>query len=386
MTGAEIGVGMWGYGFMGRAHANAYRQVRHLPGSRAARPRQVVIGGRDGEAARQAAATYGFAGHASDWREIVADPAVQLFDNSAWHDAHEEPCVAAAQAGKHVLCEKPLALDSAAARRMLTAAEQAGVQHAVAFNYRFAPAVRRARELIAAGQLGEVRRIHVSYFQDHQADASLPSPWGGRAQTGVLDGLGSHAIDLARFLVGEIESVTADIRTFIPERTAGAGSQERIAMTEDDAFSAQVAFSGGAIGILEAAWIYAGSKNALHFEVNGSEGSMSWSLEDLNRLYFYRVPSGLADPGGTRSLLVTDPGDPYVGGWWPPGHVLGWEHLHANLIAAFVEAIATGEPVAPWGATFADGLRAIEVAEAMRRSAASGRREAAGPSPSGTRS
>ncbi|ADB52872.1 Gfo/Idh/MocA family protein [Conexibacter woesei] len=386
MSAAEIGVGMWGYGFMGRTHANAYRQVRHLPGAHAARPRQLVIGGRDGEAARQAAATYGFARHASDWREIVADPEVQLFDNSAWHDVHEEPCIAAAQAGKHVLCEKPLALDADAGRRMLAAVERAGVQHMVAFNYRFAPAVRRARELIAAGQLGEVRRIHVCYFQDHQADASLPSPWGGRSQTGVLDGLGSHAIDLARFLVGEIESVTADIRTFIPERGAGAGSRERIAMTEDDAFSAQVAFSAGALGVLEAAWVYAGSKNALRFEVNGSEGSLSWNLEDLNHLHFNRVPSGSGDPGGTRSLLVTDRGDPYVGAWWPPGHVLGWEHLHANLVAAFVDAIATGEPVAPWGATFADGLRAIEVAEAIRRSAASGRRETVGPPSIGARS
>ncbi|HEY3083412.1 MAG TPA: Gfo/Idh/MocA family oxidoreductase [Chloroflexota bacterium] len=370
----ELGVGMIGYGFMGRAHANAYRKIPYTFWPPPARPRLVALCGRAEEAVAEAASRYGFQGYYLDWRDLIRDPRVRLVDNVAWHDAHPEPCIAAAEAGKHVLCEKPLALTAAEARRMREAARRAGVKHGVGFNYRFAPAVRLAREVIGRGLLGRLHHARISYLQDHQADPTKPYPWAGRP-SGVLLGLGSHVIDLARFLVGEPRAVTGWVRTFNNRRPLPDGSGRTVEVEDDDAAIAQVEFENGALGTLEAAWICAGRKNQLTFEINGSKGSIAWDLEDLNRLHVQIEGADKID--GTRGfedVLVTEAHHPYHQFWWPFGHILGWEHLHVNLIHHFVRAVATGEPVEPWGATFEDGYRAAVVSEAIVESSRSGRR------------
>src|SRR5262245_4660834 len=361
--GPALGVGMVGYDFMGRAHANAYRKIPYVFWPPPARLQLVALCGRTRDRVAAAARRYGFDGYYTDWRALVADPRIDLVDNCAWHDAHAEPCIAAVEAGKHVLCEKPLALTAADARRMRDAAAAAGVKHMTSFNYRFAPAVALARDVVERGLLGRVHHVRVSYLQDHQADPEKPYPWAGRP-SGVLLGLGSHVIDLARFLVGEIRSVNGYVRTFnnrrplpddapstaLPASFAGGarGGRRMIDVTDDDAALAQVEFSNGALGTLEAAWVCAGRKNQLAFEINGSKGSLAWDLEDLNRLHAYL--EGADKIEGTRgfeNVLVTEAHHPHHQVWWPFGHILGWEHLHVNLIHHFVRAVATGEPAEP---------------------------------------
>lgn len=370
----HIGVGMLGYGFMGRAHANAYHTIPYTFWPPTANLRLVALAGRTPAGVAEAAERYGFAGYYTDWRELVADDRVGVLDNCAWHDAHAEPCIAAAEAGKHVLCEKPLAVTVSDARRMRDAAVQAGIVHMVAFNYRFAPAVRLAREILDQGLLGRIHHVRISYLQDHQANPNMPYPWAGRP-SGVLAGLGSHVIDLARFLIGEPRSVTGYARTFNGRRPLPDGSGMTIEVTDDDAAIAQVEFASGALGTLEAAWICAGRKNQLSLEINGAQGSLTWDLEDLNRLHVYVAePSKIAGVRGFENVLVTEADHPYHRLWWPFGHILGWEHLHINLIHHFVQAVARGTAVEPWGATFEDGYRAAVIGEAINESSHTGRR------------
>jgi predicted dehydrogenase len=370
----EIGVGMIGYGFMGRAHANAYRKIPYTFWPPPAQLRLVALCGRDRARVAEAAERYGFAGTYTAWRDLIADERIRLVDNCAWHDAHPEPCIAAAEAGKHVLCEKPLALSADAARQMRDAAVRAGVKHMVCFNYRFAPAVRLARDIVERGVLGRIHHLRISYLQDHQADPTKPYPWAGRP-SGVLLGLGSHVIDLARFLGGEPRSVSGYVRTFNDRRPLPDGSGRTIEVTDDDAAIAQVELASGALGTLEAAWICAGRKNRLSFEINGSLGSITWDLEDLNRLQVCLADRPkLAGVSGFENVLVTEADHPYHNVWWPSGHILSWEHLHVNLIHHLVNAIATGTPVEPWGATFEDGYRAAVVGEAIQESSESGHR------------
>jgi predicted dehydrogenase len=322
----------------------------------------------------EAAQRYGYRGWYTDWRDLLADERVTVVDNVAWHSAHAAPCVAAAAAGKHVLCEKPLATSAEEGRRMRDAAVRAGVHHMVAFNYRFAPAVRLARDLIAAGHLGQVHHVHVHYLQDHQADPRRVIPARYRdGKAGVLLGLGSHAIDLIRFLAGEPRSATGCLRTVIPTRPDGEGGT--VAMTDDDTAVAQLELEGGALATLEVSYVSAGHKNHLLVEVNGLEGSLIWDLEDLNRLHVYRhgrdKVEGMA---GFENVQVTEGHHPLLTYWWPQGHILSWEHLHANLIYHFVAAVAGGPPVGPDGATFEDGYRANVVSDAIEESWRTGRR------------
>lgn len=365
---------MLGYEFMGRAHANAYRKIPYTFWPPVALPRLVAVCGRTEERVAEAAERYGFGGYYTDWRDLIADERIQLIDNCAWHDAHPDPCVAAAESGKHVLCEKPLALTATEARRMRDAAVRAGVKHMVAFNYRFAPAVRLAREIVASGALGRLHHVRISYLQDHQADPARPYPWAGRP-SGVLAGLGSHVIDLARFLVGEPATVTGYVRTLNRQRPLPDGSGRTIEVVDDDAALAQIEFADGTVGTLEAAWICAGRKNQLSFELNGAQGSISWDLEDLNRLHVFLADAQkTAGIAGFENVLVTESHHPYHKVWWPFGHILGWEHLHVNLIHAFLTAIATNATVEPWGATFEDGYRAAVIGDAIAAASRSGRR------------
>ncbi len=365
MSRPTIGVGMLGYAFMGRAHTNGLRKLAYMTWPPPADVRLVAIGGRNREAVTEAAQRFGFERAETDWRAIVDDPEIQLFDNLGPNSLHSEPTIAAAKAGKHVICEKPLARNADEAHALWQAVAGTGVKHLCAFNYRFVPAVRLARQMIEAGELGEIHHFRGSYLQDWLVDPSAPPSWrtdAAQAGSGALGDLGTHVIDQARYLVGEISEVTGRLRTFVNAR----GDQP---VTVDDAFEATVGFEGGAIGTIEASRFAAGRKNALTWEINGSRGSLAFNLERLNELQISTGTSGF-----TRRL-VTEADDPFWSFWWPDGHVIGWEHTFVHELHHVLDAIVNDRPIGPYGATFEDGYRASEVADAIVRSDASGRRE-----------
>ena len=368
----EIGVGMLGYAFMGKAHSNAYKTLPYMTWPPPLRPRLIAIAGRNRTAVAEAAQRYGFDTAVTDWRELLADDRVALFDNSGPNNLHGEPTIAAAQAGKHVLCEKPLGRSAAESHEIWQAAARAGVKHMCAFNYRFVPAVRLARNLIEGGELGEIYHFRGRYLQEWIIEPAFERVWrldAGAAGSGALGDLGAHVIDLARFLVGEITAVSAITRTFIPERPGGT-------VDVDDAFESTVEFESGAVGTIEASRFCRGRRNALSFEINGSKGSIAFELERLNELQVHLVDSA---PGrraqGFRQVLVTEADHPFLEWWWPQGHIIGWEHTFVHEIHHFLRAIATGEEVRPYGADFEDGYRAAEVCDAIIRSSQSGQRE-----------
>ncbi|MDH4178484.1 MAG: Gfo/Idh/MocA family oxidoreductase [Thermoleophilia bacterium] len=360
----EIGVGMLGYAFMGKAHANAYRKLAYMTWPPPLKPRLVSIAGRNEAAVSEAARRYGFERSVTDWRDLVADPDVQLVDNGGPNDLHAEPTIAAARAGKHVFCEKPLGRTAAESLEIWRAAAEAGVKHMCAFNYRFVPAVRLARDLIEAGELGEIRHFRGRYLQEWgPTDAEVWRFDKAAAGSGALGDLGAHVIDLARYLVGEIATVSALTATFQPGREV------------DDAFEAAVSFEGGAIGTIEATRFAPGRKNGFAWEINGSQGSIAFDLERLNELQVHLAgtsPGALAQ--GFRTVLVSEAEHPYWEHWWPHGHMIGWEHSFVHEIHHLLTAIRDDDPVGPHGATFEDGYRAAEVCDAIVASADEGRR------------
>jgi predicted dehydrogenase len=367
---SKIGVGMLGYQFMGKAHAHAYRALAHMDRPPEMLPELVSIAGRSEQPLAAAAARYGFAEHTTDWRELIADPRIGVFDNSGPNNLHAEPTIEAAEAGKHVICEKPLGRSAEEAHRIWRRVENAGVVHMCAFNYRFVPALRLARELIRAGDLGEVFHFRARYLQDWIADPDAPMAWRltrAAAGSGALGDLGAHLVDLGRYLVGEPTSVTGSVRTFVPERGG-----ERVDV--DDAFEATVEFESGAVGTIEASRFCTGRKNALALEINGSKGSLAFELERINELQLYAL-DGSSATRGFRTILVTEPEHPFLANWWPPGHVLGWEHTFIHELHHLLAAVAEGRSVGPDGATFEDGYRAAEICDAILRAAETGSRQ-----------
>jgi predicted dehydrogenase len=365
MTDA-IGVGMLGYGFMGRAHSHAYKTLAYMMWPPPLLPELVSIAGRDELAVSQAADRYGFERAVADWRELIADERVALFDNSGPNNLHAEPTVAAARAGKHVVCEKPLGRNATEAHDTWRSVAATGVTHMCAFNYRFVPAVRLAREITRSGELGEVHHFRASYLQDWGAtDQDLWRFDAGAAGSGALGDLGAHIIDLGRYLVGEISDVSANLATFWPGREV------------DDAFEAAIRFDTGAVGTLEASRFATGRKNSLRFELNGSKGSLAFDLERLNELDLNYSGSR---PGrreqGFRRVLVTEADHPFMSNWWPPGHIIGYEHTFAHELHHLLTAIADHTSVTPDGADLEDGYRAAEVCDAIVRSARDGARTA----------
>ena len=356
---------MLGHGFIGRAHLHALRSVGYMAWPPPLVPRLVEIVGRRPQAVAEAARRYGFERAATDWRVLVEDPAIQLFDNAGPNDLHCEPTLAALRAGKHVLCEKPLGRSAPESHELWQAAVAAGVVHMCGFNYRFVPAVRLAREMIEAGELGEIHGFHGVYFQDWLAHPESPYVWRldrQRAGSGALGDIGSHVVDLARFLVGEIASVSGCVRTVVPERPGGL-------VDVDDTVEATLEFESGAGGSLSASRLCHGRSNSLGFEVSGTRGSLAFDLERMNELEVHLDDSR---PGpraqGFRRVLVTEPDHPYLEHWWPPGHVLGWGDTFVHEIHHLLSAIAGEREVAPYGATFEDGYRAAEVCDAILRS------------------
>ena len=369
---AEIGVGLIGYAFMGKAHSNAYRTLSYMTWPPPLRPVLVALAGRNESAVEEAARRYGYSEAMSDWRALVADHRISLVDNVGPNNLHAEATIAAVQNGKHVICEKPLGRTADESHEIWQHAARAGVKHMCAFNYRFVPAVRLAREMIEAGELGEIYHFRGRYLQEWIIDPQFERVWRlqkDAAGSGALGDLGAHVIDLARFLVGEIAAVSALTRTFIDTRPGGR-------VDVDDAIEAAVEFDHGAVGTIEASRFCHGRKNALAFEINGSKGSIVFELERLNELQLYLVGSQPGDRAqGFRQVLVSEADHPFWEWWWPHGHIIGWEHTFVHEIHHFLHAIATDGPVRPYGADFEDGYRAAEVCDAILRSSETGARQ-----------
>jgi predicted dehydrogenase len=375
----EIGVGLLGYAFMGKAHTNAYKKIPYMIYPPPAVPRLVAIAGRDPEGVQAAVARYGYETGYTDWRKLIRDERVQLFDNCTPNASHAAPCIAAAQAGKHILCEKPLARTTREAAKMLDAVEKAGVQHLVGFNYRFVPALRQARQWIEAGLLGEIYHFRAAYLQEWITDPNVGMSWrvdGAQAGSGALGDLGAHIIDLARWLVGEPVRVSAITRTFIKQRPLGDGSGTLGAVTVDDAFAALLEFENGAMGTLEASRFCPGRKNAQKLEINGSKGSLVFDLERFNEIEVFWKDDQPRDSRGFHTVLVSEAYHPFWKYWWPQGHIIGWEHTFIHEITHLLDAIVNHTPVAPYGADFMDGYKNAVICDAILKSAAIGRQVA----------
>ncbi len=365
-----VRIAMIGYQFMGRAHSNAWRQLRHFFEP----PREPVLQlvcGRNADAVAEAARRLGFAEHTSDWRSAVARPDIDVVDICTPGDSHHPIALAALAAGKAVLCEKPLANTLAEAREMRDAALRAGVVHMVCHNYRRVPAVALAQRLIAEGRLGRLHHFRGRYLQDWIVDPAYPRVWRlekARAGSGALGDLGSHVVDLARMLIGEIAEVSGLLETFVRERPREDGLGP-VPVDVDDAALALVRFANGALGSIEATRFAPGRKNHNRFEINGSRGSLAFDLERLNELELY-LEEG--PESGFRRILATDPGHPYASAWWPAGHALGYEHSFVHTALDFLRGIESGSSPAP---SFEDGFRNQQVLDAILRSAASRRWE-----------
>ena len=367
-----IGVGMLGYGFMGKAHTNAYKTIPYMVYPPPAVPELIAVCGRNEEAVAESARRYGYAGYYTDWRQMLEDDRVQLFDNGGSNDIHAAPSIAAAQAGKHVFCEKPLARTAAESKEMLDAVTKAGVKHMVAFNYRFVPAIRQIKDLIDRGALGRIYHFRAVYLQEWiMPHYGTPQIWRLDQQTagsGALGDLGAHIIDLARYLVGEPTTVGALTKTFIPERPKADGSGTAT-VDVDDAFVATVGFANGAIGTLEASRFCAGRKNHQVLEINGEKGTLRFNLERLNELEAFWVGEDPRETQGFHNVLVSESYHPFWEYWWPQGHIIGWEHTFVHELTHFLDCIANDKAVAPHGADFNDGYRAAVICDAILESA-----------------
>jgi predicted dehydrogenase len=369
-----LGVGMVGYAFMGRAHSQAWRTVGHvfdLPLT----PRMAAICGRDPAAVAAAAGRLGWPATETDWKRLIERDDVDLVDVCTPGSSHAEISIAALEAGKHVLCEKPLANTVEEARAMAAAAARAaagGVRAMTGFNFRRVPAVALARELVAAGRLGAIRHVRGAYLGSHLLDPEIPMMWRLQAEhagSGALGDLGAHAVDLAQYLAGDrIAGVSGLTETFVRERPLADGSGARGPVTVDDAALFIARFAGGALGSFEATRFATGHTEGLRVELNGELGSIVWDLGDFNGL---RLFDATEDPAtqGFRRVQVTRADHPYAGAWWPDGHTIGYEHTFTHEVRDLVHAIADGRDPVP---SFADGLQVQEVLDAVQRSAASG--------------
>jgi predicted dehydrogenase len=367
----EINVALIGYAFMGKAHSNAYRQVARFFSPRLT-PRMKVICGRTPANVRAAAREYGWDEAATDWREVVARKDIDLVDISTPGDSHMEIAIAAARAGKTVFCEKPLGNTVPEAERMLAAVEKAGVIHMICHNYRRAPAVMLAKALIDDGTLGDIRHYRGTYLQDWIADPRFPLVWRldkKKAGSGALGDIAAHSIDLARFLVGEIAEVAGDLKTFVKTRPLPGEPMKKGRVTVDDASAALVRFQNGAIGTIEATRMALGRKNYNRFEINGSRGSVAFDLERMNELELY-LESDDQRIRGFRRVLVTEGVHPYVKAWWPPGHIIGYEHTFTHTVYDLLEGIARQRLPQP---NFVDGVRNQRVLGAIEKAAATRR-------------
>ncbi|HEV3275446.1 MAG TPA: Gfo/Idh/MocA family oxidoreductase [Terriglobia bacterium] len=378
----DVNIAILGYKFMGRAHSNAYRQVSHFfPGKLT--PRMKVICGRDREAAEAAARQLGWEEVETDWRKVVERKDIDVIDISTPGYLHHEQALAAAAAGKHIICEKPLANTLADAKDMLRAVQKAGVKHMLMHNYRKIPAVALVRRLIDEGRLGVIYHYHGAYLQDWIIDPQFPLVWRLQkklAGAGALGDIGSHAIDLGRYLNAEFNSVAGQMTTFIKERplvgedkgqrkVTAASATGKVTVDDDTNFLAR--FANGSVGVFESSRFAGGRKNYNTFQIYGSKGSVAFNLERMNELEFYDREDPQQEQG-YKTISVTESVHPYVGAWWPPGHIIGYEHTFVHAVHDFLVALENDTLPSP---NFTDGVKNQAVLEAIERSAKSGKWE-----------
>ncbi|HEX5069192.1 MAG TPA: Gfo/Idh/MocA family oxidoreductase [Vicinamibacterales bacterium] len=362
-----VNVALIGHAFMGRAHSNAYRQVTPFFSPRLTPRLKVMCGTNPAETAK-AARALGWDEASTDWESVVRRKDIDIVDVSTPGDLHAPMAIAAARAGKVVFCEKPLANTVREAERMLAAVRKARVIHMICHNYRRVPAVMLAKDLVERGELGDIRHFRAVYLQDWIGDPNLPLLWRfdkKRAGSGALGDIGAHIVDLARFLVGEIAEVSGDLRTFIRTRPLPGNPRRRGRVTVDDAALAVARFANGATATFEATRLALGRKNHNRFEINGSRGSLAFDLERMNELDLY-LESGPKAERGFRRILVTETSHPFVKAWWPPGHIIGYEHTFTHTVYDLLEAIADDRVPEP---NFADGVRTQRVLDGIERSA-----------------
>ncbi len=375
MSKRKLNVGLIGYQFMGKAHSNAYRQVGRFFDLPIEIGMKTICGRTEG-AVKDAADKMGWAGYATDWRQVIADPDIHIIDVSTPGDSHCEIACAAAEAGKIVFCEKPIGNTLAEAETMHAAIKKAGVANAIFHNYRKAPAVAFAKKLIEEGKLGTIYHFRAVYLQDWIADPNFPLVWRLQKEkcgSGTHGDINAHIIDLGRHLVGEFEEVNGLLHTFIKTRPLAAGVDDKLGakasaemgdVTVDDAAMFLARFKNGALGTFEASRFAVGRKNHNRFEINGSKGSVIFNLERMNELEFYDN-SDPAGEQGFRLIQATEGAHPYAGQYWPPGHIIGYEHTFVNLVADALTAIHEGRPCSP---NFDDGLKNQRVLDAVERS------------------
>lgn len=373
----RLGIGMVGYAFMGVAHSQAWRNAPRffdLP----LHPDMAAVAGRDAAAVSAAAAKLGWSSTETDWKALVSRDDIDLVDICTPGDTHAEIAIAALEAGKHVLCEKPLANSVEEAEAMVRAAERAPGLAMVGFTYRRVPAIQLARTLVADGRIGTVRHVRAQYLQDWIADPQAPLSWRldkQKAGSGALGDIGAHIVDLAQFVTGEsVTGVSAVLETFVKERPVasahsglhGTAGSETGPVTVDDAAIFLGRMSGGGLATFEATRFAWGRKNAIRLEINGSAGSLAFDFEDMNVLHFFDASQPAAE-AGFRRIVVTEPEHAYVAAWWPAGHGLGYEHAFTHQAVDLITAIASRTQPEP---SFADGLAVQRVLDAVERSAA----------------
>ena len=375
-------VGMIGYRFMGKAHSNGWRQAPHFFPLKADLEMHTICG-RNREALEESAKSLGWNHISTSWEEVIQNPEIDIVDINTPNDSHAEIAIAAAKAGKHVLCEKPLAMTVDQCQEMVDAAAQSGVVNMVCHNYRRIPAIAHARKMIEEGVLGDLDHYRARYAQDWIVDPEFPLVWRlqkGVSGSGAHGDINAHIIDLGRYLMGEFDEVCGMMNTFIKQRPiedqsgkgdglGGAGGRTMGEVTVDDASLFIGKFANGAVANLEATRFALGRKNHIVIEINGSKGSLYFDFEDMNRLKWFDNTVA-SDRQGFSDILVTQPGGdhPFVGQWWPPGHIIGYEHTFVHTLADFVNAVVDGKSVQP---TFEDGKRNQRVLEAVEESAAS---------------
>jgi predicted dehydrogenase len=369
-------IGLIGYRFMGKAHSNAWRQAPHFFNLKANIELHTICG-RNAAGVQAARSQLGWQNAATDWQEVVESPLIDIVDIGTPNDSHAEIAIAAARNGKHILCEKPMALNVKQAEAMLAAAQKAKVVHMVCHNYRRIPAIALAKKMIGEGALGKIFHFHARYAQDWLVDPEFPLNWRLQKESsgsGALGDINAHIIDLGRYLVGEFKEVCGLLNTFVAERpiaeTFSKGTRKMGKVTVDDAALFIGRMENGALATLEATRFATGRKNHIEIEINGSKGSLYFDFEDMNRLKFYNGDDP-KDRQGFRDILVTERGvQPYIANWWPPGHIIGYEHTFIHTIADFVNACAEGKLVQP---TFEDGLKNQCVLAAVEESNQKGR-------------
>lgn len=379
MAKKTLNVALIGTKFMGKAHSNAFRQVARyfdLP----AEPVMKVLCGKDPKGTAEAAAKFGWEEASTDWKAVVNRPDIDVVDISSTGNMHAPMAIAAAKAGKHIICEKPLANTVKEAEQMLAAAKAAGVKHMCGFTYRFNPAIQTIKKLISSGQLGTIFHFRACYLQDWIVDPEFPLNWRltkEGAGSGALGDIGAHITDLCQFLVGDIAEVAAATETFIKERpladaeaTIAAKNQKKTGkkgkVTVDDAAIYLARFkNGNTLGTFEATRFAPGRRNYNAIEIYGSKGSILWNQEDMHQFHYYNM----ADPAelqGFRKVLATDGAHKYAGNWWPSAHNIGYEHLFVHEVYEFLRQLNAKKVDYP---TFEDGVKCQRVLDAVEKAA-----------------